>query len=207
MTQAHPLAWPDGWPRTSWGDRKDGRNVFKRKDNSDRWPTMTPWTFAAARDALLEEIWKHGTQTVVLSSNFQPGKHGPVEGRKRPDEEGVAIYFQRGGKPYVMACDRYHDAEGNMRSLTLALEALRQLERHGGGIMLERAFEGFTALPAPKQPHEILGIPANARSEQIRAAWREKIAQVHPDQGGDHGQAAEINAAKDEMIRALGLLS
>lgn len=202
MTTASPLAWPDGWPRTPWDDRKDGSIAFKRPNTEKGWGTK-PWSFAAARDALVEEIWRQGAKTCVVSSNFQTGKSFlPLEGKRRPQEEGVAIYFERRGKHIVMACDRYHDAEGNMRSLTLALEALRQLERHGGGTMLERAYEGFVALPAPPKPHEILGVGADASADEIRRAWRTRIAGAHPDQGGTG--AAELNAARDDMLKKLG---
>lgn len=202
MTEAFPLSWPEGWPRTPPADRKDGHSAFKRQQDTGRGYRMgQAWTFAAARDALLEEVWKHHPSTVVLSSNFQTGRNGPVEGRRRPSDEGVAIYFQRKGRPYVMACDRYHDAEGNMRSLALALEAMRQLERHGGGTMMDRAYEGFAALPAPKRPHEILGVSATASEAEVRAAWRQRIGEVHPDRGGTQAASAEINAARDAMLK------
>lgn len=196
MTDAYPLAWPDGWPRTRVADRKHGYKQFQRPCGS--------WTFPAARDALIAEIWMHGPARVVLSSNFQPGPRGPLAGKRRPDDEAIAIYFDRaGGRDYAMACDRYHDAEGNMRSLTLALEAMRQLDRHGGGVMLERAFQGFLALSPPKKAHEILGVTANANAPQVREAWRKAIAITHPDQGGSQAAAAELNAARDQMLRGL----
>lgn len=203
MTEAYPLAWPEGWPRTPANERKNGDASFKRQVDNGRYRSGQPWTFAAARDALLDEVWKHKPTSIVLSSNFQPGKNGPQEGRRRPEDEAVAIYFQRGGRPYVMACDRFSDAEGNMRSLTLALEAMRQLERHGGGVMMERAFEGFAALPAPPKPHEILGVSAEASADEIRRAHRLRIAGAHPDAGGNHHSAAEVNAARDTMLKAL----
>jgi hypothetical protein len=37
----------------------------------------------------------------------------------------------------------------NMRSLALAIEGMRQVERHGGGFMLERAFTCFLAIAPP----------------------------------------------------------
>lgn len=201
MTEAFPLAWPAGWPRTPDADRRDGRSSFKRPGARYR----IPWTFVAARDALLEEVWRHQQGAVVLSTNFQPGRNGPQahDGRRRPDDQAVAVYFQRYGKPYVIACDRYADAEGNMRSLTLALEALRQLERHGGGVMLERAFQGFAALPAPRSAHEVLGISVDATRDEIQSAWRSAARKAHPDLGGSSELAAEINAAKDKMLKDL----
>lgn len=205
MADAFPLAWPDGWPRTIAADRDNGAYRFKRQVDNGRYREGKPWTFAAARDALLEEVWRHTSQNVTFSSNFQPGRQGPQEGRRRPEDEGIAIYFQRNGKPYVMACDRYHDAEGNMRSLTLALEALRQLERHGGGIMLERAFEGFAALPPPPSCWEVLGIPAaGATAAEVNRAFRSQSAQLHPDvTGGDAEPFKRLTAARADALRAL----
>lgn len=201
MTQSYPLAWPEGWPRTPVADRKDGRNSFKRP--GDRY--HEPWTFAAARDALLDEVWRHRPTSVVLSTNFPTGKNGPMEGRRRPEDEAVAVYFQRKGKPYVLACDRYHDAEGNMRSLALALEAMRALERHGGGVMMERAFDGFQALPAPRSCWEILGVPPGATAAAIDAAYKTKARAAHPDSGGSTTAMAELNAARDSARRQVGV--
>ncbi len=49
----------------------------------------------------------------------------------------------------------------------------------------------------------ILGVPAGADEATVRKAWRAKIADAHPDQSGSHGAAAEVNAARDAMLRAL----
>lgn len=212
MTTAYPLAWPDGWPRTRAEDRKAGSSVFTRSHAAGG-----PWTFAEARDRLNDELWKHTSHPPVLSTNFDVGRNGPMEGRgRRPDDEGVAIYFDRDGKPFVMACDRFHDAEGNMRSLTLALEALRQLERHGGGVMMERAYQGFSALPPPndgpreKPWREVFGfIPAfgtiasGLMPEQcmliVSDTYRRKAAELGPE----HPDLKALNIARDQAKKEL----
>jgi hypothetical protein len=201
MTTAFPLAWPEGWPRTPVAKQIDGRYHFKKVSWHDG--QRKPYTFAESRDALLAEARKLGAGGFVLSTNFQISASTglPRGDRRPPDDQAVAIYFTRQGKPLAMACDRYTRAEENMNSLRLALDAMRQLERHGGGLMAEKAFTGFTALPAPKRPHEILGVEATATPEEVRRAWRAKIAGAHPDQGGGHAAAAEINAARDAMLK------
>jgi DnaJ-class molecular chaperone with C-terminal Zn finger domain len=204
MTQAFPLIWPDGWPRTPAGQRKDGWATFKRQVDNGRYRSGQPWTFAQARDALLDEVWKHKPQSVVISSNFPTGRNGPMDGKRRPADEGIAVYFQRKGKPYVVACDRYNDAEGNMRSLALALEAMRQLERHGGGVMMERAYEGFAALPAPPSHWEVLGVQPGAPAAEIQAAYRRRAREAHPDQGGSDAEMAAINSARDAALKEVG---
>lgn len=197
MTTAYPLAWPEGWPRTPPEKRQDSKYRFGRNMGSGR----QLWTFAAARDALGAELDRLGARDVLLSTNFELNLSGQPRGdRARPADQGIAVYFKWKGRPRVMACDMHARAEENMRSVALALEAMRQLERHGGGLMMEKAFAGFVALPAPKPPHDILGVRPNATEAEVRAAWRTRIADAHPDHGGTEAAAAEINAARDAML-------
>ncbi len=44
-------------------------------------------------------------------------------------------------------------------------------------------------------------VSANANREEIIAAHRRLVAKVHPDAGGSEGLAAEINAARDLLLR------
>lgn len=204
MTVAYPLAWPEGWPRTPANQQVDGRYHFKKVSYRDG--QRKPYTFAEARDALMEEVRRLGASSFVLSTNFVISNATglPRADRRAPDDQGVAIYFARAGKPLAMACDRYMGAVENMNSLRLALDAMRQLERHGGGLMAEKAFTGFAALPPPKSCWEILGVPPGAAEADVQRAWREKARNTHPDQGGSHAGMAEVNAARDAALKLIG---
>jgi hypothetical protein len=94
--------------------------------------------------------------------------------KRRYDDPGVAVYFTLKGKPLAMARDRYWTPWENMRSLVLAIEAIRSIERHGGSTLMERAFSGFTALPAPKSCWEILGLSPCTTAQAIEAQFRAK---------------------------------
>lgn len=207
MTQAYPLAWPDGWKRTPPRAVEEGKYRFRRSFKSGERRADPFWSFPEARDSLIEELRKLGATEgrIVISSNFRTGRDGfPLAPKSRPDDQGVAVYFQLDNKSMVMAQDRYIRAEENMRSLALAIEALRQLERHGGGAMMERAFTGFTALPPPTTKREwwqVLGVPRDAGRDAILAAHRKLIGDNHPDTGGSHDAMAEINAARDAGLR------
>lgn len=49
----------------------------------------------------------------------------------------------------------------------------------------------------------LLGVGPSASREEIMAAHRRLVARVHPDAGGSEGLAAEINAARDLLLRAI----
>lgn len=202
MTQAYPLAWPDGWPRTRIEDRQRPYRFGSSNSSSGRYQRNLP-TFAKSRDRLYTELERLGACAVILSTNHPAtDKYGIViESRKRVEDDAVAVYFTLHGKPLVMACDRYDDAAGNMTSLALAIEAMRQLERHGGGTMMERAFAGFTALPAPRTPHEVLGIAPGASADEIRGAYKRAAMLTHPDHGGSTAAFQEVQQAYEALTR------
>jgi hypothetical protein len=49
---------------------------------------------------------------------------------------------------YVIACDQFREVRLNMAAIVLTIRAIRQIERCGTSSLLERAFKGFSALPA-----------------------------------------------------------
>jgi hypothetical protein len=203
---AYPLGWPDGWPRTPPDQRKTS-NPF------------TGMTFDRARRLIVRELKSLNATDPVLSMNVPlrgDGEPRADAARYRVDDPGVAIYFTLKGKQMTMAQDRYWDIHANLRSLGLAIEAMRQLERHGGGTMMERAFAGFAALPPPggavfKRPWwQVLGYSNDAEDrrllsvEEVTARYRTLVKQRHPDNGGSAEAFTELTEARDEAVRALG---
>jgi len=49
----------------------------------------------------------------------------------------------------------------------------------------------------------MLGVAPGATREEILAAHRRLVAKVHPDAGGSEGLAAELNTARDTLLRTL----
>ncbi len=107
-----------------------------------------------------------------------------------------------------MAIDLYTQAEQNIAALAATIDAMRAIERHGGAAILDRAFTGFTALPAPivagmaRPWWEVLGVPRDANRDQINTAYRRLASEAHPDKGGTAERMAEVNRARDEGIAA-----
>lgn len=50
----------------------------------------------------------------------------------------------------------------------------------------------------------ILGVASDASEDEVQAAYLRLIRRTHPDQGGSAGLAAQLNAARDTMLRRRG---
>jgi hypothetical protein len=53
------------------------------------------------------------------------------------------------------------------------------------------------------EARQVLGVGLNATADEINAAHRRIIAQVHPDKGGSAELARRVNAARDYLIANL----
>jgi hypothetical protein len=180
---AYPLNWPPGRPRAHGRERSQ----FKAK-------------LGAAVQNIRNEVRLLGGSGLVISTNIELRKDGlPRADRSAPYDVGVAVYFTLKKRPMSFACDRWDRVEHNMRAIAKTIEALRGIERWGSGSMVEQAFTGFAALPAPEQPFQVLGVGANASKEEIERAYRLLASQHHPDRGGDPQIMARINGARDAL--------
>ena len=176
MTEAYPLKWPNGKPRS------------KRQDTSRFNVSM-----AKARDDLFNELRLMGARYVVLSMNVPLRQDGlPYANFKQPDDKGVAIYFEYKGNGVCFACDRWNKVEDNVQAIKKTIEALRGISRWGTGDMVDAAFQGFEALPAPNSGEwfNILDVAPPASLEQIRLAFKHKYQQAETDD-----QRMTLNAA------------
>jgi hypothetical protein len=198
MTEAYPLAWPQGWPRTK---------PYNRQSDSRFGGHGKRVTMGRAIVQLMDELRRLGATKIVVSSNIPTKSDGlPYAENKLIDDPGIAVYFDFKGKSFVMARDGFISPAGNARSLTLAIEGLRQLERHGGSVMLERAFDGFLAITGPdwKKPwREVFGVKSDWQGD-IAGLYREKARNRHPDAGGSDTLMAELNVAYAEARQELG---
>jgi len=192
MTTAYPLQWPHGRPVTAWPKRAP----FKATG------------FDTQRKKLMRELNLLGATDIVLSTNLQLRQDGaPYANRSQPQIKGVAIYFAIKKRPLCFACDRWDRIEDNLRALTLTIEALRGLERWGGGSMVEQAFSGFTALPAPSSSAarpwwKVLGVSEFELRGSIEFKYRELVKTMHPDAGGERAAWDELQTAIEQARAA-----
>jgi hypothetical protein len=214
MIPAYPLQWPTGWPRTAASALQRGRFGTRKKSAGSSWATMANLTVAQARDRVLDELERMGIhhQNVVISTNLELRRDGfPRSDRRAPADPGAAVYWQaRNGDRRVMAIDQYHKVEDNLAAIAATLDAMRAIERHGGARVLERAFTGFTALPAPaaaKNWREVFGFAqaTQVSRELLRDRYRKLASARHPDRpGGSDVAMSELNVALAEAEKEVG---
>lgn len=200
-----PLTWPPGWRRTERYRRRSAQ--FKN--------ARARVSVAVALDRIAHELQllagSAAADNMLVSTNIPTRIDGmPRSDRAEPADPGAAVYWRvrsgRTGNDTItrcMAIDIYDRAADNLAAIAATLEAMRAIERHGGATILDRAFQGFMALPAPEQWFQVLGVSAHASREEIELAHRRLAAQHHPDRdGGDDAQMARINVARDDGLAA-----
>jgi hypothetical protein len=106
------------------------------------------------------------------------------------------------GKPVSIACDRWTRVEDNIHSLELTVNALRGIERWGSSEMLERAYQGFAALPEKAGDTDgdqawwiVLGVDPEWPLKQMESVYKQASLIHHPDRGGTHEKQAQLNEA------------
>ena len=178
MTAAYPLQWPTGRPRT------------KRTESSRFNVTM-----ARARDGLFNELHLMGARHAVLSTNVALRQDGlPYANQKEPDDRGVAVYFEKGGRQMAFSCDRWNLVGDNIQAIRHTIAALRGLDRWGTGDAVDAAFTGFVALPPPAAWRDVLGDVETLA--EVGVAFRRLALRYHPDIGGSDEKMAALNAAR-----------
>lgn len=198
MAEAYPLTWPDGQPRTAFESRK--RSQFKVSQD-------------IAQRFLRAEIQRLGGRNLIISTNIpirQDGLPYADAARRVIRDNGVAVYFDYNGTQMCFACDKWETIRENIHAISKTIEALRGIERWGSGDMMERAFRGYTALPAPMTPPKLKWWQVfkftgpDVSHETVRAAYLDLVKMYH--EGGsmpDPERMAMYNAAYDEAKKEL----
>jgi hypothetical protein len=217
MRQPFPLQWPAGWARTEPDKRE--RALFRV-------------TLTEGIHDLLDELRLMGAANVVITSNLPTGSKGLPYANGKADDTGVAVWCVIDGVERVFPCDRWTTAAANLRAIGKTVEAIRKIGDWGAADLVTRAFSGFAALPPgstavapnpgsnPKRPwrevFQALGsasdifdsvIPDRHRGlvlKIVRERHREAMRKAHPDAGGTHERALELNVALQEAEAELG---
>ena len=189
MIYDFPVQWPIGWPRNE--TYKVGHFEV---------------SYAKALRDLEYELRRLGAESAYISTDRPLRLDGQPLGGVQPDTPAVALYFVRNGKQLCIPCDKYRTVCDNIRAIGLTVEAIRRMERYGTSQMVEAALSGFAALPenagpsaGPRAWYDALEVSPNASPAVIKASFRAKAAQTHPDApGGSTAAFREVKRAYDQ---------
>lgn len=178
-----PLSWPPGKARA----RSQGKSRFGER----RFPDCI--------EGLRTEVGFLGGSELMVSANVPLESRGNTTSFRQPVDKAVAVYFTYKKQGMCFACDQWPTVEENLWAVVKTIGALRGIERWGSGEMMEQAFNGFAALPAPEQPWQVLGLREGATRQEIDLAYRRLAMDAHPDRGGDAREMARLNAAREAL--------
>ncbi|TKX78998.1 J domain-containing protein [Halorubrum sp. SD626R] len=194
------------------GDGVDWPSAFERTDPGDREPYSGGFrvTRSVAFQNVLDELrgWD-GVTDVQLDSGAEHQKRNPNKpyANASYDDPGVVVYFTKDGEEMAAACDRWDNPRDNAQDLYHFLHETRMQEQRGTvtaeseyeKLRLPSGDEDAVAAAAPPA-HAVLGVDRDASEAEIREAWREKMKEVHPDQGGSKEALARVNEAKEVLL-------
>lgn len=127
---------------------------------------------------------------------------------KRPDDPGVAVYFDYAGRQHCFACDQWDRLQDNVQGIRKTIEALRGIARWGSGDMMERAFTGFTALPGPDAGErwpDVFVVAPDAPAADVVSAYQKARKRAHPDNGGSNEAFQRVQDAWEQFRQERGL--
>lgn len=184
---AYPLTWPEHFPRSKYREHGKFKTALpaalKNVESSLR-------LFASDSGKKLEGL--------VLSSNVTLGSSEPAD-------PGVAVWFTWDSLGVCIAVDRYYSVASNLQAIHHIIEARRVELRHGTLALVRATFQGFKALPAPKNKRhwwDVLGLDqTTCTREGVKQAYRSLASLHHPDKpGGSHEKMTELNAAQEAAL-------
>lgn len=211
---AYPLTWPAGWKRTS-PDRRirarfsKGDRQYNQSSNSS-WMRRRELTISEGVKRVIGEIAKLGINDydVIVSTNVRTKSNGlPYSDNSAIQDPGAAVYWKsKNRQQKCMAIDRYDRVADNLGAVAATIAAMRMIERHGGAEILDRAFTGFVALPAPQQWYHVLGFDDEDKVSlsEAESRYRDLAKKHHPDHGGDAGKFSSITDAINTARERLG---
>lgn len=212
MTEAiprYPLAWPVGWKRTAYSQRRHGKfseTIETRQPDNSVKKRSKSVSMVEAVTRLEKQIESLGGNDATLSTNVKLNLRGTPYGNEQPSDPGAAVYFRFKGRATVLACDTFVTLADNIAALAAHIDALRRIERYGVGT-IEQALAGYKALPADTAANwrAVFGFSADVRvtREQLDSAYKAAARQRHPDLGGSDMEMSHINRAREFALAEL----
>lgn len=183
--------WPLGLDRTPHGRRDPNKNFSV--------------SLARAVELLEEELgrldpdnWRAAFGNQHTKSNGLPLYNA------NPDDPGFVLRWTMDGEDFAVACDAHTRLRDNIRQVGLWVRETRKR----GERPVETGESEFAAARLPSgeavvcEPpaHAVLGLNPGRPRGEVEEAFRERIKEAHPDNGGSAEEFARVQDARDELL-------
>jgi hypothetical protein len=194
-------------PITSWpGELRANSQRIRSPFNSSYSDTLE------LLDRELRMLRATVTVVQIAVNEGQVRRDGKLRASAYPDHPGVILSFDTKAGHFRYAGDRFTHWHDNLRGITLALEALRKIERYGIGTGTEQ-YTGYLQLETTSGTKfysaataaEFIARHCGEDASNVRTWWsrhgsryyRTAAAKLHPDQPtGDTTLFQQLQAAK-----------
>jgi len=187
------INWPEHLSRTPEQDRKYG-SAYKV-------------SLAQATSELEGEISRLDPDDWRVEIGNQHTKtNGMPRHNANPDDPGFLLRWSDEGTSHAVGCDSYHSLRDNVREVGKWIKETRKRDNRavvtGGSNFAAAALPSGDpgAVVAQEPPHKILDIPRDAPDEVVKGAYRAKMKDAHPDQGGSDEAFDRVERAKEAML-------
>ena len=188
--------WPNRFDRTPAAERKR-TSKFKAPFR------QTLEELADEMDRLDVTEWRFSADMPFLNDDPNtPYK----DAEKHVEDPAVVVRWSKDGEQFAVACDEYSDVRDNLRATYLYIIEKRKMQARP----IKTGFDEFAtarlpagdedAVVASKPPHEVLGVDPDASREEVVAAFRERVKETHPDQGGSQTAHRRVLDAREAML-------
>ena len=117
-------------------------------------------------------------------------------------EQRVTVSIARNGVYTPLVCGSQSTPEKNLKALCIAIHSVRLAEARGIAFTMYEAMR-IKALASGTSPYAVLGVQEGERDpEKLRAAYRQKAKETHPDPGGEPKDFLAVQHAAEELAIA-----
>lgn len=189
------LDWPQGWDRTPGHEReRSSKFSASRGDTTE--------ALATEMGRMNVDRWRADTG----SGSSHTKSNGLPKHTANPNDPGFVLRWTKEGQDHAIACDHYATLDSNLRCVYLWVKDTRIT----GDRPVRTGSDQFAAAQLPSgdedavttrpPPHEVLGIQPDAPEGLVQAAYREKMKEAHPDQGGTNQESKLVQWAREQML-------
>ena len=188
------LDWPEEFPRTPPHERTS-------------YPGGFSVTRSQAFQNVLDELatWD-GVTDVQLESGAEHQKRNPNKPYANAsfDDPGIVVYFTKDGEQMAAACDQWDNPRDNAQDLYHYLHETRMQEKRGT-VTAESEYEKLRLPSAGEEtvatasPYAVLEVPPDSSEDEIREAYRFRVKEAHPDNGGSEEEFRRVKQAYEAI--------